>query len=282
MATLAVGTALREERLRQGLAIRDISNQTRISSRFLEAIEKEAFEELPGILFTRNFVRQYASFLKLDPAPLLESLPRVDVETVPLPDPAQFTGSVSPRSSSALSTVLWIVMAAGVSVGAWVYFERPRAIFERSPAPQLSAQQAPAPVAPSAPTAKTPETPLAQPSDSAAPASTSPLDATGTPAAAPDLTGRAVQVVLKAKEASWVQIVADGKNAFTGILKPNDSREVGADALVKVTAGNAGGIEISLNGKSLDPLGTSGQVRTVRLTAEGLQPAIKAPAPDPL
>jgi hypothetical protein len=80
-----------------------------------------------------------------------------------------------------------------------------------------------------------------------------------------------VQVILKAREASWVQITADGKNAFTGILNPNDSRAVEADALIKVTAGNAGGVEISLNGKSLDPLGHSGQVRTVRLTAEGPQ-----------
>jgi len=68
-----------------------------------------------------------------------------------------------------------------------------------------------------------------------------------------------------------------------GMLKPNDTRAVSADSLVKVLAGNAGGIAISLNGRELDPIGAEGQVRTVRLTAEGLQSAPKTPPPaDPL
>ena len=76
----------------------------------------------------------------------------------------------------------------------------------------------------------------------------------------------------------------DGKVAFTGTLQPNDTKEISANERVKIVTGNAGGLTISLNGKTLDPLGPSGQVRTVMLTAEGPQfPARALPTePDQL
>jgi hypothetical protein len=82
---------------------------------------------------------------------------------------------------------------------------------------------------------------------------------------------RPVQVILTAHEVAWVQVSADGRTEFVGTLHPNDTRSIAADAQVKILTGNAGGLDISLNGKPLDPIGPSGQVRTVRLTAEGPQ-----------
>jgi cytoskeleton protein RodZ len=94
----------------------------------------------------------------------------------------------------------------------------------------------------------------------------------------------AIQVLLRARATAWVQVTADGKSAFTGLLRANDSREISGNQLVKVMTGNAGALEVSLNGKPLDALGITGQVRTIRLTAEGLLPDLKIPAaaPDPL
>ena len=87
-----------------------------------------------------------------------------------------------------------------------------------------------------------------------------------------------------AHEAAWVQITADGKPAFTGTLQSNETKQFSASEQVKILTGNAGGITISLNGKTLDPLGPPGQIRTVRLTAEGPEFPAKAPQPvyDPL
>ena len=78
-------------------------------------------------------------------------------------------------------------------------------------------------------------------------------------------------MILTAREATWVQVSVDGQTAFEALLHPNDTRAIAADAQVKLLTGNAGGLDISLNGKPLDPLGPRGQVRTVRLTAEGPQ-----------
>lgn len=277
MATFGVGTILRQERVRQGLLLGDIAIQTRIAQRFLEAIEAEEFSRLPGLIFTRNFVRQYAEALHLDPAPLLTSLPKVNLEPEAIPDPPGFVPSPHrdyARLTGMLSTLMWLGLAGVASLGAYVYFNPKHPVpIGKSVAMERSLPSV------NSPQSETPDgNPVPVPPPSASPqpeSSSSPAVVSGHPT---DPLGLPVQVVLKATEDSWVQIVADGKTAFTGILHPNDSRAVEANALVKVTAGNAGGVEISLNGKSLDPLGPSGQVRTVRLTADG-PPVVLKTAP---
>ena len=105
-----IGAQLRQKRLGLGLAIEDIARETRIASRYLEAIEADDFESLPSLVFTRNFVRQFALFLKLDPEPLLAQLPTRDEAAVKLPDPPARPRSTYHRDRqirSALTAAAW-------------------------------------------------------------------------------------------------------------------------------------------------------------------------------
>jgi cytoskeleton protein RodZ len=88
-----------------------------------------------------------------------------------------------------------------------------------------------------------------------------------------------VKVSITAHADSWIQIAADGRTVFTGTLKPNESREISGNEMVTLVAGNAGGITVSLNGRTLDPLGAAGQVKVLRLTEEGLQAGVVNPRP---
>ncbi len=254
MATNGIGQELMQERLRQGLTLDDIVQRTKIPLRSLEAIEADAFDRLPGVVFARGFVRLYATDLKLDAEALLARLPRVDIESAPLPNPPARPGRApwDPRLTAALASVLWLVTAGGAGTGAWYYFNH----FEHHFVTSVSA--APAPV--TKPEAK-PEIPVHALSES---------EASHAPQPSFDAS-RPVQVILTAHDVVWVQISADGQTAFTGTLHPNDTRTIAADAQVSIRTGNAGGLDISLNGKALDPIGPTGQIRTVRLTAEGPQ-----------
>lgn len=278
-----IGPALRSERERQRIPLAQVANSTRISQRFLEAIEAGNFEALPGIVFARNFVRQYAIFLRIDADPLLAALPRFDIETAPLPNPPEKARKSGWDSflTPAFTAAAWSVLAVGAAAGAWWYFERPKAAPLVATAGPANAQptQTQTDLQPAQPgttvISGTPESPgpaatqATQLAANAAPVDSGTAPAVYTPAAG--TSGRSVQVVLTAMESSWVQVTADGRTAFTGILQRNDTRSVAADTAVKVTAGNAGGLQISLNGKTLDRIGDVGQVRTVRLTAEGPQ-----------
>ncbi|MGH2608579.1 MAG: helix-turn-helix domain-containing protein [Tepidiformaceae bacterium] len=70
-----IGMTLRSARIQRGLSIEQVAQDTRISARFLEALEDEAFQELPAPVYVRGFLRSYANYLRLDPAPLLTQLP---------------------------------------------------------------------------------------------------------------------------------------------------------------------------------------------------------------
>jgi cytoskeletal protein RodZ len=273
LASVGIGSVLKEERLRQNLNREEISRLTCIAPRFIEAIEQDDFSLLPGLVFARSFVRQYSQVLGLDPGPLLAALPKPDIESAPLPAPPHGQGRNrwDPRVKSALETVLFIAAAIGAGTLAWARFNsgaedgsyfsfhdwRVREVITASPRTAHTA--APAPV---------PEVlPVALPTATSVQEAASPVEEAATP----------VKVTVAAHEASWVQITADGKSLFSGILNPGGVQTAGASGRVKVLAGNAGGVDISLNGKKLEPLGPAGQMRSVTLTSDGPLPDAQTP-----
>jgi cytoskeleton protein RodZ len=253
-----MGELLRRQRVDRKLTFDEISRATKISTRFLQAIEAENLESLPGLIFTRNFVRQYASFMELDPESLLAKLPRFDLESAPMPQPPD-----RPRRrswdrgwSSTFASMAWTLLACGAAVGAYMHFNRslhPFTIVE------AAARQ-----------------PSEAPPERSSSVSTPPSSSTSGDGAS---ANHAVQVVVAAREESWVQAIADGKSVFAGTLKAGETRSIAADDHVSVRTGNAGGVEISLNGKPLDPLGPSGQIRSITLTAGG--PRLPSAVPSP-
>ena len=65
-----------------------------------------------------------------------------------------------------------------------------------------------------------------------------------------------------------------------GTLSPNETKEISANGQIRLQTGNAGALTVSLNGKTLDPLGRIGQFRELRLTAEGPEFVQKDPQPE--
>lgn len=89
-----IGETLRSTREHRGLTIEQVARDTRISLRFLEALEAENFEELPAPVYVRGFLRSYANYLKIDPQPLLDSL--VGGERLPPGGPDGFVRGPEP------------------------------------------------------------------------------------------------------------------------------------------------------------------------------------------
>jgi cytoskeletal protein RodZ len=299
LASFDIGAKLRQERISQGLSTDVISRDTRIPERFLIAIEKENFSDLPGLIFARNFVKQYALALKLDPDPLLAELPKQDQSTVQLPDPPARRRSLTYHRDrtvrSVASSAAWIALAAGAMFAAYVHFNHtlatsavgapPPSETARQPQPPAGALSAPPAVTESSADAVSSDPTQPEPLATAAavpstdnsigqPASSTAAD--GLPASLP------VNVALAAgEEEAWIQVTADGKPAFTGTLHLNETKQISAIQQIRVLTGNAGALKIWLNGRELNPLGPLGQIRLVKLTAEGPQLLTRAPQPEP-
>jgi cytoskeletal protein RodZ len=67
------GEELRRERELRGIPLRDVSEATKISLRYLRALESDDFEHLPGGVFNRGFVRAYSQFIGIDPNALVDA-----------------------------------------------------------------------------------------------------------------------------------------------------------------------------------------------------------------
>ncbi len=88
---------------------------------------------------------------------------------------------------------------------------------------------------------------------------------------APQATGSKVLLDLVAREVTWLSVSSDGKPVFSGLLHPNESKIVEGEKIAKIRVGNAGGLEVHLNGRLLPMLGERGQVLIVVFTPDNFQ-----------
>ena len=109
MTTLEFGNALIEARKARGLTLRDVERDTRISTKYLQALEEGHLEVLPAPVYARAFTRTYAQYLGLDAPQLVKQLPgaKPEPDLPPLPD-------VHREASSPLVSASWGI--AGVVV----------------------------------------------------------------------------------------------------------------------------------------------------------------------
>jgi hypothetical protein len=85
-----------------------------------------------------------------------------------------------------------------------------------------------------------------------------------------DLGGDELLLEINARSDVWLFITADGEELWQGILRPNQTRQVQAAESIRLTVGNAGGVELMLNGKPLGELGREGEVKRVSIAGNSL------------
>jgi cytoskeleton protein RodZ len=144
----SIGEKLRLEREAHGIALRDISEQTRISMRYLEAIEADDYRRLPGGIFNRSFIRAYAKFVGFDEQEAIEEYTRTlhehgDAEEEDSPKPFRslvYTDDGnSPRRSPLMTLLLAIIILAVLSLAVWAGLH----FYQRSVTPRTTQRIAP-------------------------------------------------------------------------------------------------------------------------------------------
>ncbi len=244
----------------------EIAEDLCITQRYLKAIEEDDIKSLPGTFFYKSFVKQYASLLGLDETKLLAGVEELTASEEPLPLPGAnpkysplrevdpivadsnrryFSDRRVGFSVAALSVVL-----LGCS-GFYTWWNK------TSQAAHVQGNTAMA--IPVASTNKPVPTVDVQ-------------TETG-----PDGVNHVV-LNLSATETTWLSITSEGKNIFTGVLGPSQTKTVRASDVAKMKVGNAGGIDVRWNGKSIGPIGARGQIRVVQFTPESFQ-ILAPPAP---
>jgi cytoskeleton protein RodZ len=258
------GGKLRLARERRGTSLQQISATTKISISALEALERNDVSKLPGGIFSRSFVRSYATEVGLDPdetvREFLERFQPAQTPTSPAAHVGAVHASVSDEESAFESqqriagVVLKLLLISIPLIVLVLYFT-----MRTRTGPVSSAASTPPPTA----TSSTP--PATEPVPAAVPIGTSP---TATAVATAGVTGMTLE--LHTTEECWVRLTADGKRALSRLMKEGEKETVEVQDKVVIEVGNAGGFAFSINGRPGKSLGGPGTVRTVMITKDTL------------
>jgi len=231
---MSFGENLRRERELRGISLHEIAEATKISARFLHALEQDRLEVLPGGLFPRAFVKQYARYLGLDPEKVAAEFQYLHAEELPETRPVPRPPRWSPPPGA-----LFLGALAVVAVVLLLSYRR-----SSSEPPVRAGQTAPTSI------------PAVLPSDRVYPPPT-PTPAP-TPASAP---GEGLVLTLTAQQSCWVEVRADGQTVINRVLNEGETETLAAQGELVLSVGNAGGIVFRVNDRPGVPLGRTGEVR---------------------
>jgi cytoskeleton protein RodZ len=130
----SIGEQLRLAREGRGVGLREISDQTRISVHYLEAIEANDYKRLPGGVFNRSFIKAYAKCIGYDEREAIEGYTRYlrehgestdDINTTPLHSKV-YTDTPATRSPilTVLLAILILALLTGAALAALHWFQR--------------------------------------------------------------------------------------------------------------------------------------------------------------
>ena len=239
---MSLGSMITQARKSAGLSIEDLSASTNIRSSLLREMESDSFHNCGGETYARGHIRNIATKLGVDPlifiAAFEEEQMRVDrsikdllVENsvMRLPEQAR---KISWKVLATISVAsLFVVGLAQIIISNTASVDIPAPIASTSESPTLSPEA-------------TEPTPTEQATVS---------------------TGNGVELIISAERAkSWLFVSdATGRTLFSGQISRGTTKTFSTDVSLNVKIGNAGGVDLTVNGKKVDSIGADGEVVSV-------------------
>lgn len=235
---------LKKIREKKKLSLARVSKETKIHPEVLKALEEGEFDKIPNQVYVKSFIKKYASYLGLEPQPIIENYKSVHK---PVNEQLLYVGKEKLKFDYV--KILFIIKAFLISVLAimviYLVANFIRHIVHRPVAKQeVITEQIPKPIEIIPPEIFQPE----------------------------DVAGRIqpLMLTIKTKNDVWLQIKVDGRKIFQNVLTKGSKEEWQAEKNFEIWAGRAEQIEVYLNGRKLDSLG-KGVVRGVLITHEGME-----------
>lgn len=248
------GETLKREREMRGVSLEEVANATRISTRNLEALENERWEQLPGGIFNRGFIRSISRYLGLDEDTLVAEYV---VATNDQPQLAVWADKNPPKKPSSLPYFLVATAVLLLAAGGFLLWRNWAHLKTFLPGKQDAEAAAPASSPPAAAVAA--PQPSADPSSSAPPPE-------------PEM----LQLKMDAAKPTTAKIIADGQIVFEGKVEARSSRVFRAKEKFEISAGDSFALLFELNGQAVAPIGQPGQPGSATLTRKDL---VKPEAP---
>jgi cytoskeletal protein RodZ len=241
---MSLGSMITQARKSAGLSIDDLSASTNIRSSLLREMESDSFHNCGGETYARGHIRNIATKLGVDPLIFIAAFEEEQMHTDRSMKDLLVENSVM-RQPEEARKVSWKVLAT-ISVASLFVVGLAQIIISNTATVEI-----PAPIA------------STTPSESASP-STEATEPTPTEEATVS-TGTGVQLIISAERAkSWLFVSdASGRTLFSGQVSQGSTKTFSTDVSLNVKIGNAGGVDLTVNGKKVDSIGADGEVVSV-------------------
>jgi len=276
--TESVGEALRQAREARGISLAEAEEATKVRQKFLEALEQDDFQRLPGEVYRRGFLKSYAIYLGLDPEPLLA---RYRAQRAPAEEQKAAPGVSAPRTGGTVESgppaapataapiqplarplgpttpfntaIFWVplLVIALLVAGFFAYQRYGQPYGQRLLA--MFTRATPTPTFVPTPTS-TPTPPLPTPIPTPQPTATPALSPTPT---APTPPGIVVDV--RVLDRVWLRVTVDDAVVFEGVLEPVTVRSWSGRNRVAIKSGIPGSTYVTVNGEYKGAMGPPGQ-----------------------
>ena len=235
----SLGKYFKRERESKKISLKEVAKNTKVREHILRAIEEDQHDLLPSFTYIKGFLLSYARFLRLDANEVLLRYRRGLRE-----EPFFHLPKLLPKKILWNKKQTWVV--GGIIVASLIgfYFFSP-SLFKTSlkPAPEKPVVEEKLPLTPSPSLTETSSIP----------------------------GGKPFSLQLKAVEETWVSLQVNGQSEKEMTFKPGEGISVQASNRIRMILGNAGGLDLILNGKRMEKFGKSGEVITLIFTSQGVE-----------
>jgi cytoskeletal protein RodZ len=236
---MSLGSMITQARKSAGLSIDDLSAATNIRGPLLKEMESDNFSQCGGETYARGHIRNIAIKLGADPQIFISAFEEEQMHIDRSMQDLLVENSVMKQPEEARK-VSWKVLAS-ISIASLGIAGLVQIIVSNTSSPTV-----PAPI------------------ESTTPSPT--VSAEATPSDEPTVsTGTGVEVVITASRAkSWLFVSdASGRTLFSGQISSGTTKTFSSDAALNLKIGNAGGVDLVVNGKKIDSIGADGEVVSV-------------------
>ena len=241
---MSLGSMITKARKDAGLSIDDLSAATNIRGTLLREMESNNFSQCGGETYARGHLRNIALKLNVDPKIFLTAFEDEQMQVDRSMQDLLVENSVM-REPKEARKVSWKVLVT-ISVASLFVAGLAQIIVSSDSAPDIpvAVEESATPTASPEATTATEVVPTEEPTVS---------------------TGQGVEVIINAVRAkSWLFVSdSSGRVLFSGQIPQGVTKTFSSDAQLNLKIGNAGGVDVSVNGKKIDSLGADGQVVSV-------------------
>ena len=245
---MKLGELLREARVEKNISLTDVEKATKIRAAYIEAIEQENFQQLPGRIYVIGFIKSYAKFLSLNDSEIVELYKSQYPEKTEAANKENNNVEEISIPNEPSKTLYYIIAAAALAILVFlgVFYQR-----ESNPPVQpppvvvdeQNQQEEP-------PDETEQESPIVEPTPE-------------------PIVPEQVTVTIELVNGScWLQVNVDGKEVFAATAANGTTHTFTGNEEVRVRFGNAGAARVTHNGTDLGIIGNRGQVVTRTFTID--------------